>query len=166
MTIDKILERSGGSPVKLIELTGGEPLMQRETVELTERLIEKDYTVLIETNGSIDIGALHSKTVIIMDIKTPSSGMSDKMLFNNVRHLKKSDEVKFVLSDRRDYEWSLDIMKRYELTKRCNVLFSPVSNALSPDTLAGWMLKDSLHVRLNLQMHKYIFREKEDGLRL
>ncbi len=153
---DQIVEKIKRSSVKHVEITGGEPLLQKETEDLVDRLIVEKYSVLIETNGSKDIKALNKDAVIIMDIKTPSSSMSNRMNLENINYLKPSDEVKFVVSNRIDYEWSFDIVKRYSLMERCKVLFSPVFNVLKPEILSRWILEDSLDVRLNLQIHKYI----------
>ncbi len=153
---DQIIKKVRASNVKLVEITGGEPLIQKETEELLDRLISEKYSVLIETNGSKNIKALNKDAVIIMDIKTPSSSMSNRMNLENINYLKPSDEVKLVIRDRIDYEWSLAIVKRYSLVERCKVLFSPVFSVLEPEFLSRWILEDCLDVRLNLQIHKYI----------
>lgn len=142
----------------LVEITGGEPLLQKEVFPLVKGLIDLGYKVLIETNGSLDISRLDKHSIIIMDIKTPKSGMADKMDFKNIKRLKKKDEVKFVISDRDDYEWSKEVLRRYKIP--CKVLFSPVYNRLDPEILSEWILRDDLSVRLNLQLHKYIWGEK------
>ncbi len=156
LTIDEIIDQVNNSKIRLVEITGGEPLLQEESKELMSSLIDKDYKVLIETNGSIDIKGVSNDAVIIMDIKTPSSGMSDSMRLSNIDLLKRSDEVKFVISNRNDYDWAVDITRKYSLTDRCKVLFSPVFGVLNPELLARWMIEDSLNVRLNLQLHKYV----------
>jgi len=142
----------------LVEITGGEPLLQEDVFPLVKNLIELKYKVLVETNGSLDIGRLDKHSIIIMDIKTPGSGMADKMDFKNIERLTKKDEVKFVISDRGDYEWSKGILERYKFP--CKVLFSPVYERLDPAVLSEWILEDNLTVRLNLQLHKYIWRDK------
>ncbi len=143
--------------INLVEITGGEPLIQREVFGLIEKLINDGYTVLVETNGSMDIRDIDRRAIIILDIKTPGSGMSDKMRFTNLNYLRKEDEVKFVLTDRADYEWSKEIVERYRLLERCHVLFSPAYGILHPQALAKWLIEDRLNVRLNLQLHKYIY---------
>jgi 7-carboxy-7-deazaguanine synthase len=145
---------------RLVEVTGGEPLMQEGALELIDRLVYEGMKVLVETNGSMDIRWAHKSAVIIMDIKTPSSGVSDKMRFSNIECLKPFDEVKFVIADRADYEWSKKTADKYFLTGRCEALFSPVNGVLAPDVLAGWIIADGLDVRLNVQLHKYIFGDK------
>jgi 7-carboxy-7-deazaguanine synthase len=169
MTLDEIIVKVKGFGGRLVEVTGGEPLMQHEgALELVDRLVYEGMRVLVETNGSLDIAWLHKSAVIIMDLKTPSSGVSDRMRFSNIECLKPFDEVKFVIADRADYEWSKKTVERYFLTERCGVLFSPVNidaggrtpGALALDVLAKWMILDNLDVRLNIQLHKYIFGDR------
>ena len=158
-TIMKKVEDAG---VNLVEITGGEPLLQQEEMlDLTARLIDAGYDVLIETNGSVSIRPIDSRAVVIMDVKTPASGMSGRNDFSNFDCVKQKDEIKFVLSDRNDYVWSRSIVQGYGLAKRCTVLFSPAYGALLPRELAGWIVKDRLAVRLNLQLHKYIYGPEE-----
>jgi 7-carboxy-7-deazaguanine synthase len=121
----------------------------------------KGYEVLVETNGSMNIQEIDKRATVILDIKTPDSGMSGKMDFTNLEHIKNSDEVKFVLCSRDDYEWAKEIISRYRLEERCKVLFSPAFGLLHPGELASWILADRLRVRLNIQIHKYIFHPGE-----
>jgi 7-carboxy-7-deazaguanine synthase len=163
MTVEDVIEEvTRLTACLLVEITGGEPLLQEEIYPLVKRLLDLNYTVLVETNGSLDIGRLDSRAVRIMDIKTPKSGMADKMDFENIGRLTKDDEVKFVISDRKDYEWSKGILRRYRFP--CEVLFSPVHGRLDPDILSEWILQDDLPVRLNLQLHKYIWGDKKRRL--
>jgi 7-carboxy-7-deazaguanine synthase len=141
-----------------IEITGGEPLLQEDVYPLTASLLDFGYKVLIETNGSIDISKVDGRSIIIMDIKTPGSGMVDKNDLGNIRRLTNKDEVKFVITDRQDYEWSKNILKRYNFP--CTVLFSPVYENLSSEILVEWILADELSVRINMQLHKYIWGDK------
>jgi 7-carboxy-7-deazaguanine synthase len=150
--------------VKLVEITGGEPLMQEDVHPLIERLLNSGYTVLVETNGSMNIREIDSRAVLILDIKTPGSGMSGEMDFSNLAHLKQTDEIKFVLTGRADYDWAKEIMSRYALEEKCHVLFSPAFGILSPEKLSEWILEDSLAVRLNLQLHAYIFGSGKKGV--
>jgi len=152
------------SRVKLVEITGGEPLLQEDVYPLIERLLDGGYTVLVETNGSIGIRKIDKRAVVILDIKTPGSGMSGEMDFSTLVHLKQTDEIKFVLTGRADYEWAKTIMSRYALGDRCNVLFSPAFGNISPEQLAVWILEDRLDVRLNLQLHTYIFGPGRKGV--
>lgn len=143
--------------IRLVEITGGEPLIQAESRALTDMLINQGYTVLVETNGSMDISDINDKASIILDMKTPSSRMSDKMLMENLDSVEKKDDVKFVISDREDYEWAKDIIRKYSLEGKTNVLLSPVFGVLDPSVLTGWMLDEGVNARLNMQLHKYIF---------
>ncbi len=160
ISINKILDVVKGYGCKLVEITGGEPLLQEEVYPLSERLVKKGYKVLIETNGSLSIQRLSRRIVKIMDIKCPSSGMSERMNFNNIEHLNRNDEVKFVLSNYEDYIWSLKVIRGFNLDRRCKILFSPVFGVLDPKDLADWILRDNLGVRLQVQLHKYIWGER------
>ncbi len=151
----KILSVISDYPTKLIEITGGEPLLQDNVYKLIRELIKKKYKVLVETNGSIDLGKLPDGVIAIMDIKCPSSKMHDKMHWGNINKLKDEDEIKFVLSDLKDYTWAKNIIKKYSLSGK-KILLSPVLNKLSPKKLSKWMLKDGLNARLHLQLHKII----------
>jgi 7-carboxy-7-deazaguanine synthase len=152
------------SGVTLVEITGGEPLLQEDVYPLIERLVDSGYTVLVETNGSMNIRKIDGRAVLILDIKTPGSGMSGEMDFSNLTHLQQSDEIKFVLTGRADYEWAKEIMSKYALGEKSQVLLSPAFGNLSPQQLAGWILEDRLDVRLNLQLHNYIFGPGRKGV--
>lgn len=153
--VEKILSVISKYPTKLVEITGGEPLLQENIRKLIRELIKRKYKVLIETNGSLDIGRLPAKVIVIMDIKCPSSGMHDNMNWGNVKKLKSQDEIKFVLSDSKDYLWAKGVIKKYNLSDK-NILLSPVFNKLSSKMLSEWLLKDGLNARLHLQLHKII----------
>ncbi len=162
MEIIDIMQRIASAGVRLVEITGGEPMLQgEETLALSRELLDKGHQVLVETNGSINIGGLDKRAIVILDMKTPCSAMSDKMDFTNLEIIKNSDEVKFVICSRVDYEWSKKIVSQYELEERCKVLFSPGFGMLQPRDLAAWIIQDRLHVRLNIQIHKYIFGPNE-----
>lgn len=148
----------------LVTITGGEPLLQEGTFHLVERLIGEGHKVLIETNGTLSIKDIDSRAIIVLDVKTPGSGMSEDMDVSNFDYIKPSDEVKFVITDRTDYEWSKDIIRKYNLKPRCQILFSPAFGRLAPELLIKWMLEDRLDVRLNLQMHKYIYGGERRGV--
>lgn len=157
MSIEEILsdiELLGGS---LIEITGGEPLLQEETGKLVSLLIKNDYRVLVETNGSLDISVLPEGTIRIADLKCPDSGMADKVKWRNVEILRPNDEVKFVLSSRRDYDWAKDVIKKYRLTRKAKVLFGVAFNKLDLKQVASWILEDGIDARLQLQIHRYIW---------
>jgi len=157
--ISKIEEYGAG----LVEFTGGEPLLQEETPGLITTLLNKGYRVLIETNGSICIGCLDQRLTIIMDYKTPGSGMSERMNEKNFQFLKPTDQIKFVLMNREDYEWTKDIIIKNDLIQKFgeNILLSPAYEELSPKELVRWVLTDNLQVRIQLQIHKYIWAPDE-----
>jgi len=160
LTEDEIINEVSLVGVNLIEITGGEPLLQDGVPHLIERLLNDGHKVLLETNGSKSIKDIDPRAVIILDIKTPGSGMSTEMDFSNLDYLKPTDEVKFVLTGREDYEWAKDIIEQHFLLGRCTVLLSPAFGVLPAKTLVKWILEDRLDVRLNIQIHKYIFEEE------
>ncbi len=157
MTIKAILDRVGAFPCANVEVTGGEPLLEENTLHLMDALVERGYTVLLETNGSRDISRVNPKVIRIIDIKCPGSGEDDSFDTGNVARLKESDELKFVLSSRKDYDYAKKIIGEYDLANRCKLLISCVSDAISPKELSGWVLSDGLDVRVQLQLHKIIF---------
>jgi 7-carboxy-7-deazaguanine synthase len=154
---DEIIKAVGSYGITLVEITGGEPLLQKDTLSLVKRLLNKGLTLLLETNGSVSVRDVDKRAVIIMDIKTPGSGMFEKMDLYNLDFLKTADEVKFVILHREDYEWAKDFIRGHSLLKKCTVLFSPAFRVLAPQALSEWMIHDRLEVRLNLQLHKYIY---------
>jgi 7-carboxy-7-deazaguanine synthase len=165
MGIGDIVQRVDSAGVRLVEITGGEPMLQgEETNSLIRELLDIGYEVLVETNGSMNIKELDKRATIILDMKTPCSAMSDKMDLTNLEVIKNSDEVKFVICSRDDYEWSKKIISQYGLEERCKVLFSPGFKMLQPRDLAAWIIEDRLRVRLNIQIHKYIFDPGERGV--
>ena len=163
-SVNEIIEEVKKYNCKLVEVTGGEPLVQSESEELMKQLCDKGFEVLLETAGNMPIEDIDKRVKIIMDLKCPSSGMMKKNLYENTDHLKKTDEVKFVIGTREDYEWSRDILEKYKLNKKCIVLFSCVFDKLEPLTLVSWILEDKLDVRFQLQMHKYIWHPETKGV--
>jgi len=163
MTIEQVLAKVAELGGRRVEVTGGEPLCQEATGELLTRLCEAGWEVLLETNGSRDIGGVDPRVVRIVDFKCPSSGEGDANRWANVEHLTGADEVKFVLADRADYDFAAAAVGEHRLIKRCPVIFSPVASRLDPAELAGWVLADGLDVRLGLQLHKIIWPERERG---
>ena len=159
MTIDEILAEIEPHGCNLVEITGGEPMMQEEIPRLSSKLLEKGHTVLIETGGSIDVSSLPSKVIKILDIKCPDSGMTEHMNWENLKYLGPKDEIKFVINSRRDYEWSKDIMNKYQLDQKNLILFSPVYQKMPADQLAEWILADKLPVRFQIQLHKALWGE-------
>jgi 7-carboxy-7-deazaguanine synthase len=146
-----------------VEVTGGEPLIQEETPSLIGGLLEKGYTVLLETNGSMDISAVDRRCVRIVDIKCPSSEMAGQNDLRNLKRLRARDELKFVIADRRDYEFAKDILSSLP-ARKFKINFSPVFGAIDPRRLAEWILDDRLPVRLNLQLHKIIWSPEARGV--
>ena len=157
MDIPQILERLEGTRCRLVEVTGGEPLLQADTPELIRSLLALDYTVLVESNGTQDIGLLPAGTRVIMDVKCPGSGAVDATDWNNPDRLTEGDEVKFVLSNREDYDWARGVIHKQGLADKTQVLFSTVHGRLDPAVLAGWILEDQLTVRLQVQLHKILW---------
>lgn len=157
MEIVQIIENVEKYPCRLIEITGGEPLIQIETPELVYQLITRGWTVLLETNGTCDISKLPAGCIRILDIKCPDSGESGKMDWDNIPLLYKRDEVKFVLSSRDDFFWACDVVDRYRLNDKHIVHFSPVVKKVNPQDLAEWLLKDNLNIRIHIQLHKWIW---------
>ncbi|HSB51962.1 MAG TPA: radical SAM protein [Dissulfurispiraceae bacterium] len=164
MPVTDIVDMVRSYGVSLVELTGGEPLLQGDARTLATALADRGCTVLIETNGSISIAGLDSRAVVIMDVKTPGSGMHGMTDLSNLVRLREEDEVKFVITGRSDYEWSRDFVQKQALAGRCVVLFSPAYGMVSPLELSRWILVDKLPVRLNIQLHKHIFGPDERGV--
>ncbi|MBI5056639.1 MAG: radical SAM protein [Nitrospirae bacterium] len=159
---DEIISKIDEYGVKYVEFTGGEPLLQEETPPLLKTLLDKGYTVLIETNGSICIGCLDKRLNIIMDYKSPKSGMSERMRPKNFDFLKKTDQIKFVLMDESDYTWAKGVISENKLAERFdNILMSPAYGILPAKDLVMWVLRDNLPVRVQLQIHKYIWAPDE-----
>ena len=157
ITEDEVMDRIREAGLKTVEITGGEPLLQPEVASLTRRLLDDGFRVLIETNGSQDIRGIDRRSVIILDVKTPGSGETGALLQSNLACLKKDDEAKFVITGREDYDWARDFVRKHSLTEKCKVLFAPAFGMLEPVALSAWIVGDKLEVRLNLQLHKYIF---------
>ena len=156
MTIDEVVARVAGFRCRLVEVTGGEPLAQDESFELTRRLCDDGFEVLIETSGSIDLAPVDPRVRIIMDIKCPGSGEVDRNRWENLDVLRPGDEIKFVIGDRADYDWAKRILEERGLD-RWEVLFSPVWGKMDMKSLAEWMLSDGVSARLQTQLHKHIW---------
>ncbi|MGI6139515.1 MAG: radical SAM protein [Candidatus Hydrogenedentes bacterium] len=164
-TVSEILDQVDAWQIPLVEITGGEPLLQAGTPPLAKALIDKGYTVLVETNGSMPINLLPDEVIRIMDIKCPDSGMSGNMDWKNIKKIKGHDEIKFVLASRADYVWAQQIIHEYTLFEACNcVLFSPVSEKLPPEILAQWMIEDRSRATMQLQLHKSIWPAHTRGV--
>lgn len=164
-TLAEIADSVASFGCPLVEITGGEPLLQTNVLPLMTLLAEAGHTVLLETSGAHDISMVDPRVHRIMDLKTPGSGEVDRNLFSNIEHLTQSDEVKFVIGSRADYEWSCAQVARFELAKRCGaVLFSPVFGRIDPREIVEWILADKLPVRFQLQMHKFIWTPTKRGV--
>lgn len=159
--IHREIERLG---VKMVELTGGEPLAQPGAKLLIDELIAKGYQLLIETSGSESLEGLHPKTHVIMDVKCPGSGMDGKNLYGNFQLLKATDELKFVMMNRADYDWAMELIRQEKLDERFKLLFSCAWGHLNPKDLAAWMVESKTTARLQLQQHKYIWGPRVKGV--
>ena len=159
LPMDEILERVAGYAPRYVTVTGGEPLAQRPCRELLRRLCERGFEVSLETSGALDISGIDPRVSIVMDLKTPGSGEENRNLYANIAHLREKDQVKFVICDRADYEWSRAKLSEYKLDQICEVLFSPCHGQLSPTDLAEWILQDRLLVRLQIQLHKLLWND-------
>jgi len=157
MTPDQIVAEVDRLGAPLVLLTGGEPMLQRELPALAARLLATGYKVMIETSGAHPLDALPPEVVRVVDVKTPASGESERMRWELLGALRPCDAAKFVLADEPDYQWARTVIQRHDLGRRTEVLLSPVHGRLSPQTLVGWMLRDRVPARLNLQLHKYVW---------
>jgi len=166
MDIDQIMDHLSTYPCRLVEVTGGEPLIQEGTPALIQALLKRNYEVLLETNGSLNIDAVDPGCVRIVDIKCPSSGEEEKNDFENLTRLTSRDEIKFVIRDRLDYDYAVNILSQYEKVHSGDrpPFFSPVFGRMDPATLAQWILSDGLPVRMQLQLHKVIWGPDRRGV--
>ena len=156
MEIAKIIAQAGQYGTKYITVTGGEPLAQPACLELITQLLDKGFLVSLETSGAIDVAPVDPRAVKIMDLKTPSSGELRKNLYQNIQHLNYKDQVKFVIGNDEDYNWSKMVITEYGLPDRCEILFSPVLGQQNPTGLAEKILQDRLPVRFQIQLHKLL----------
>ena len=159
MTLPQILERVAVYGAHYVTVTGGEPLAQKGCIPLLKMLCDAGYDVSLETGGSLDTSHVDQRVSVILDIKTPGSGEVQKNLWTNLQHLKPTDEVKFVLCGREDYEWAKQVLADRGIADKCTVLFSPVYSQLNPTDLADWVLQDHLPVRMQVQLHKILWGE-------
>ena len=165
MSIDEVLAEIARHGTPLVEITGGEPLLQRDVYPLMERLLEQRYGVLLETGGHVPLDEVPDAVVAVVDVKCPGSGEAARMHWPNVEQLSPHDEVKFVIADRADFDYAADVVRRFGLQDRAAaVLFSPVHGELDPATLAKWILDARLPVRLQIQAHKYIWTPETRGV--
>lgn len=158
--IDSIMDEVRGHAAHRVCVTGGEPLAQKRCLDLLTRLCDAGFEVSLETSGALDISGIDPRVRRVVDIKAPGSGESARNRWENLRYLTSSDQLKFVLADRGDYDWAVAVMRERDLSSRCMVLFSPVYRVLDPRVLAEWILQDRLPVRLQVQLHKYLWGEE------
>ena len=164
MEVDHVLDKVKKFKVNLVEITGGEPLMQKEIYDLMDALLAKSYEVLLETGGSLSVAEVPKSVVKILDLKCPGSGEHLQNDYSNLDHLDEKDEVKFVILDRADYDWCRKTIKKYSLAKKVKILVSPVYDKLDLKDLATWVLQDKLPVRLQTQLHKVIWSKDAIGV--
>ena len=158
--IDAIINQVQQYPTKFVTVTGGEPLAQKNCLDLLDQLCDLDYEVSLETGGGIDISPVNAKVKIILDIKTPQSGEAENNFWPNLKQIKPMDEIKFVVADQEDFEWAIQTMHEHQLDQK-KILFSPVYNQLEGELLAKWILDHGIEARLQLQLHKILWGEKQ-----
>lgn len=163
-SFDNIIQDVKKYNCNLVEITGGEPLLQENVLILMTRLCDEGYTVLIETGGHMSIENIDSRVRKIMDLKCPSSSESDKIYWPNIKYLNKNDQVKFVIGDLEDYQFAKEIIYQYHLDDICPILVSPVFGKMNPSDMADWILNDNLPVRMQLQIHKFIWEPETKGV--
>jgi len=163
-SVSSIIETVKTFGCNLVEITGGEPLMQNEVYDLMTKLCDSNFTVLLETSGSLSIEKVDKRVINIMDFKTPSSKMDKKNHFQNVDYLKPTDEVKFVIGSKEDYTWAKGVITEYKLNEKAKILFSSVFGKIEHVELVNWILEDRLNVRYQLQLHKYIWNLDKTGV--
>lgn len=164
MPLEVVVERALALGDQLVELTGGEPLLQPEALTLMTRLADAGRTVLLETSGAIDTAGVDPRVHLVLDVKTPGSGEVAANVWSNLSRLRSTDEVKFVICDRHDFDWSIGVVRDHGLTDRCPVLFSPAFGRVEPAMLAAWVLESRLPVRLQLQQHKILWDPAARGV--
>jgi 7-carboxy-7-deazaguanine synthase len=164
MSLSDILSTVRGFECNLVEITGGEPLLQQGVYDLMDVLCDQGYEVLLETGGSIDVSRVRPDVKKILDFKLPSSGMEKKNVWENVSYLRSTDEVKFVIGNREDYEWAKNKIMQHQIMMRCPILMSIVFGKIQPLQIAKWILEDKLDVRFQLQMQKYLWKPETRGV--
>ncbi|WP_416234620.1 7-carboxy-7-deazaguanine synthase QueE [Methylophaga sp. OBS4] len=161
MEISDIVEQVAAYHPRYVTVTGGEPLAQQSCHSLLTALCDLGVEVSLETSGAIDISQVDRRVIKVMDLKTPASGEESKNRYSNIELLRQQDQLKFVICDRRDYDWACDKLREHQLADRCEILFSPVHGTLKPSDLADWIVADNLPVRMQIQLHKYLWGEQQ-----
>lgn len=164
ISIDDILSEIKKYPTDLVMVTGGEPLIQDYCINLMQKLIAENYSVMLETSGSMKLNKVPKKVIKIVDFKCPSSDMMEKNDWQILSDIQKQDEIKFVIGNKKDYDWSKKMITKYKLNELCPILFSPVYNVMSIQDLSEWILKDGIKVRLQSQLHKHIWGPEIKGV--
>lgn len=164
MAVAEIIAQVAALGTRLVEVTGGEPLLQAESIDLMAALLAHGYTVLLETGGSLAIDAVPAGVHVILDLKTPSSGEAGANRWQNLDHLDERGEIKLVVGDRHDFDWGIDAIHRYRLSDRWPVLISPVHDTITASEVAEWIVASGLPLRLQLQLHKYIWDPARTGV--
>ncbi len=162
MSINEIVKKASLFGLRTVCITGGEPLLQKDTPALVKVFLDRDWTVSIETNGSMDVSAIDSRAVRVIDIKCPGSGEDGSFLTENLDNRRSADEFKFVINDREDFNYAVGFVTEHGLADNSTVLFAPVYGVLDPQTLSAWILKEFHAARLNLQLHKYIWGDSNE----
>ena len=160
LTLADILMQVAQYTTRYVTVTGGEPLAQKNCLPLLRALCDAGYSVSLETSGALDIGAVDARVMRVVDIKTPASGEVEKNRWDNLALITAQDEIKFVLCDENDYLWAREMLIQHHLSDKCEVLFSPAQGSLNPTQLADWILRDSLSVRFQLQLHKILWNNE------
>lgn len=163
-SIESILAKIKKYSIRNVEITGGEPLLQSETVELLNDLLKQGDQVLLETNGSVSLSPVPEEVVKVMDIKTPDSGEVDSFMLENLECLNSNDNIKFVLSSRKDFDWSVEFCEEHNLYEKCELLFSAVKEELKYSDLCDWILEAGINVRFQPQLHKLIWPNQKRGV--
>lgn len=161
---DEVMRELARHPTRLVQLTGGEPLAQPAAFPFVTRMLDAGFRVLVETSGHILTEGLDPRAVVVLDVKAPGSGEAHRMEWRNLERLRATDEVKFVIADRADFDFARRVMDEHGLAGRCTVLFSPVHGVLEPGTLARWILDEGVAARLQVQLHKYLWPGVERGV--
>ena len=165
LSVDEVVDRVRAYGCDVVEITGGEPLLQKEVYPLMQRLLDDGRTVMLETGGHLSVEAVPDGVIRVIDVKCPGSGEAEKNHWANLERLRPTDEIKFVITDRADYEYARDVVTRHGLPTRCHaVLFSPVHGVQDAKALAEWVLADRLPVRVQLQTHKFIWDPQTRGV--
>jgi 7-carboxy-7-deazaguanine synthase len=157
MTLDAIIERVQQYRTRYVTVTGGEPLAQKNCLPLLKQLCDAGYSVSLETSGALDVAGVDERVIKVVDLKTPGSGEVERNLYDNIDKLLPHDQLKFVICDRADFDWSVEMMNRYALAEKCEVVFSPAHGQQDATELADWVLAAQLPVRMQVQLHKYLW---------